>query len=349
VSQISPPIRILLAAAVIFLAAWMTVLKPKNDAAPAPAAATPATTPQGNLATGKDAVSAPGKLVQKARDAATTANEQAQAQATGDTSATTPATGAATATKGDTLTPAIPKVDVSTLAGVPAPVVKAISQQKVVVLGILGKQAVDRDVRKALAKIDRWDGRVFVKNVALADVAKYSRVTSGAELDQSPSVVVIDRKLQATTIPGFTDTVSINQAVVDALRASGGLFTSAYLRNVNAVCSQYGTHVLSIAEPSSPREIRPFLQHHVANLSGFIGDVRAIKAPARFKAFRTGFLADAVAMKTLIRDWSVALGKNPTAARFASVTPAFVKHGNVVGKRLDKRITKNHLISCIDG
>jgi hypothetical protein len=49
VSQISPPIRILLIGAVVFLAAWFTVLKPKDGAvapvatAPAPAA-TPAST-----------------------------------------------------------------------------------------------------------------------------------------------------------------------------------------------------------------------------------------------------------------------------------------------------------------
>src|SRR3712207_9151757 len=41
-SQISPPIRILLVCAVAFLAAWMLFLRPKDDAG-VPAAATPTT------------------------------------------------------------------------------------------------------------------------------------------------------------------------------------------------------------------------------------------------------------------------------------------------------------------
>ena len=48
-SQISPPIRIVLIGAVVFLAAWFTILKPKPVTAE-PVAAAPATTTAAQLA-----------------------------------------------------------------------------------------------------------------------------------------------------------------------------------------------------------------------------------------------------------------------------------------------------------
>src|SRR4029079_4568867 len=62
VSQISPPMRILLAGAVVFLAVWFTLLRPKSPEAPAPA-----TTPTGNVNTGQPAESGAGKIVEKAK------------------------------------------------------------------------------------------------------------------------------------------------------------------------------------------------------------------------------------------------------------------------------------------
>src|SRR5262249_27281065 len=62
VSQISPPVRIVLAAAIIFLAAWFTVLRPKSDSAVVPVA-TPVATP---TATGPPA-RPPGSRGRKAR------------------------------------------------------------------------------------------------------------------------------------------------------------------------------------------------------------------------------------------------------------------------------------------
>src|SRR6476646_10535944 len=89
VSQISPPIRIVLAVAALFLVAWMTVLKPKSADVSAP---TPTKT--GNVATGKPAVSAPGKLAEKAKSAVEDASAKHATTLEGETA--TPATGAAT-------------------------------------------------------------------------------------------------------------------------------------------------------------------------------------------------------------------------------------------------------------
>ena len=78
-SQISPPIRILLICAVAFMAAWMLFLRPKDDAgAPAAVTAAPATTPP-VAAGGKKADGLAGKMVEKANDS--TAKQDAQAEA----------------------------------------------------------------------------------------------------------------------------------------------------------------------------------------------------------------------------------------------------------------------------
>ena len=78
-SQISPPIRILLVCAVAFMAAWMLFLRPKTDSG-VPAASTPATTATTPPveAGGDQATSLAGKAVEKANEA--TAAQDARAE-----------------------------------------------------------------------------------------------------------------------------------------------------------------------------------------------------------------------------------------------------------------------------
>ena len=47
-------------------------------------------------------------------------------------------------------------------------------------------------------------------------------ITRGVDVEQSPTIVVVDANLKAETLVGYVDRDTINQAVVDALRASGG-------------------------------------------------------------------------------------------------------------------------------
>jgi hypothetical protein len=158
VSQISPPIRIVLAVAALFLVAWMTVLKPKS--------ADPVTTPTpittGNVANGKPAVSAPGKLAEKARSAVQDASRKHETTIEGETAEPTseaPATGAATGSATGTATApatsgataATPAATSGALKGLPAPVVKAIGKQQIMVIGFFNaKAADDRIVRSAM-------------------------------------------------------------------------------------------------------------------------------------------------------------------------------------------------------
>src|SRR5215210_9468225 len=103
-SQISPPIRILLVCAVAFMAAWMLFLRPKDDAG-TPAAATP-TAPSTRPvdAGGEQSSSLAGKAVEKANEA--TAAQDARAEQLAGGAGETAATPAATTPSTTATTPA---------------------------------------------------------------------------------------------------------------------------------------------------------------------------------------------------------------------------------------------------
>jgi hypothetical protein len=218
--------------------------------------------------------------------------------------ATTTATPAVTAPRSTAkpvaaATPAAPARD---LEGVPAPVARAIERHEVVVLGFFnGRAPEDRAVRAALRNADRWDGRVHVAVAPVDAVSRYGRIARGVDVEQSPTVIVVDRDLNATTLVGYVDTRSIDQAVVDALRASGGLFTDAYLRELNHACT---------VTASARRE--------AAGWRRLAARLRAIPAPAKWRAFKRAAVAD---------------------ARAAAGAPR-------ARKRLLRRMDARHVLSC---
>ena len=94
----------------------------------------------------------------------------------------------------------------------------AIGDRKVLVLLFWSpKSADDRAVRKALAGIDRHDGHVVAQAAHIKRIAAYQQITRGADVEQSPTVVVVDRDRKVQTLVGYVDRTSIDQAVTDAL------------------------------------------------------------------------------------------------------------------------------------
>ena len=344
-SQISPPIRIVLVLAVALLVAYMTVLKPGGTEAPIPS--TPANT--GNVANGKSAVTKAGKIAKSAKDAVTATNAQ-QAAEGANAGETEPAKGTAPATakKGATTPNAAEAPALSAdLKGLPAPVVKAIGANKV--LAILfwnSKAAEDRAVRSTLRKIDRWDGRVFVKAAPVSKIAKYGRIARGVEVEQSPTVVVVDRNLIATPLVGFVDRQTIDQAVVDALRNSGGLYKTAYMRKVNNLCSQHDRSFFTIAQPDSPSQATTYVNHYSAQWTAFASDLRGIPAPAKFAAFKRATVADAAAVAATTKAWGKALGKNPSVGRILQVSPGYITRAEKSFTSFENRVDGKHLLSC---
>jgi hypothetical protein len=228
-SQISPPIRILLVCAVAFMAAWMLFLRPSTDAgtpaaeAPVPAANAPVE------AGGADAQSAAGKAVEAANNATAAADERVEriengtetaADAGQAANATATAAGQPAAAEKAVGAKKAAKVTKAEAGGLPLRVLKALADRKVVALLFWSPKSVDdQQVRRALRGIDRHDGKVLAHATHIKRIAAYQQITRGANVEQSPTIVVIDRNRTVQTLVGYVDRTTIDQAVADALRA----------------------------------------------------------------------------------------------------------------------------------
>jgi hypothetical protein len=217
VSQISPPVRVVVIIAVLFMAAYMTVLKPKEEEIPPVDAGVAAPQTQAG-----QAVSA----TQNAVNGADSRNAQAEAAAggvTGDVPVATGATsvGTAVTTPAQTAPKRGEAVEAGKAGGLPLKVLRGIADGKVMVLLFWNRNAGDdQAVRKELRGVDRHKGKVLVHVAPLGKVSDYQQITRGANVDQSPTVIVVDRDRQVETLVGFNDRATYDQAVSDALRKS---------------------------------------------------------------------------------------------------------------------------------
>jgi hypothetical protein len=206
VNQLSPPFRIALVALVAVCALWFTVLKPKDPAAEAPAPTAPGATGLANdvsAAKGAAAASdAANAEVQKAAGGTTATAEKAATSANDATSAKA----------------ATPKAKPAAAADHTAPLLKALDAKKAVVMLFYSRKGIDdRAVRKAVTATDRHHGKVLVEAVPVSQVGRYEAITRGAQILESPTVLVIAPDHKARAIVGFTTTAEVDQAVGDAL------------------------------------------------------------------------------------------------------------------------------------
>jgi hypothetical protein len=289
VSQISPPVRILLAGAIIFLAAWFTVLRPKSGASVAPVATPAATvTAKPTDAFGKAVAKAKGAVAQSnaasARDGGET-QTQAQTQAqSGSTAKAAPAQ------------PAI-AIPAKVLATLPEDVAHALRARDTIVLGVIADGATDirpladddRYVRGALDHVNRYDGHVFVKRVPVGSLARYAPLVGDLEVNQTPSIVVIDGKLQGTVLAGYVDQATINQAIADA---RGTTIADPYLRKLSLTCTRYYTRVDRWSLPTEPGKAARAASNRDA--IGIVATYHALvartPAPARWRGLKSQLL-----------------------------------------------------------
>jgi hypothetical protein len=328
VSQISPPIRIFLVLAVAVLGAYMLFLRPKAEEIPPLEPATDSTS-----------VSKPGKIRDAAQDAVDAANgrpsKQESATATGTKEATTPGTPAAT-----------PAED---LKGLPKGVRAAIRKDKVLVLLFWNeKSADDRLVRKSLDKVRTWDGRVFVQAAPLKKISRYGRIARGVNVEQSPTIVVADRDLKAETLVGYVDPTTINQAVVDALRNTTGLFTDTYLRKIDGVCARNSHRLAAI--PGYYIEAPGQLDGRVADFSrgysSWVSEFKAVKAPKRWSAFRKASSADLATIAAAGERLSAAVGPHSSRADTRAAVARFNSVARPAEKRSNRRFGAEGLLRC---
>jgi hypothetical protein len=341
VSQISPPIRIVLVVAVAFLAAYMLFLRPK-EAIPAPP------TPAPNVQTSEPAVSQPGQVAEAAQGAVDASNTQLQAQEgvdgvdAGEAGSTTATGNATPATEAPDA--AAPAVDVT---GVPRPVAKVLKKDKVLVLLFWnGKSADDRAVRAAVRRLDDWNGRVVTHVAPIRTISRYGRIARGAEVEQSPTVVVVDPELRAETLVGFVDTQTIEQTVVDALRNSTGLFSSDYLREINQVCARAGSALVATPDADHPGQAGAFMATSNAKWRRFAADFKAVKAPRRWAAFDRKAVRTHAGVKAALADWSAFLGKRPSRSQVLVSLQRFAPRMARAGRGYDRRMDAQNVLSC---
>lgn len=340
VSQISPPIRILLVLTVAVMGVYMLFLRPKPEEIPP-------------LEPAGTSVSQPGQVRDAAEDAVDAANGQlAQQESTDGVDAGEAAAGTAPATKSakpgtaQAGAAAKPAEDVK---GLPKPVRKAIRADKVlVILFSNGKSYDDKAVEKALTKVNRWDGRVFVHTAPIKQISKYGRIARGVSVEQSPTVVVADRALRAETLVGFVDRVRIDQAVVDARRNSAGLYVDSYLKAADKVCFQYSNRWASVpfVYVGSSRQLDRRLAELDTVFAGFAADFKALKPSAKWRSFHNAMVADFDAYTPVLHQASVGVTPKSKPADIARVADRYNSGVRGMGKRVDKRFNDANLLRC---
>lgn len=136
----------------------------------------------------------------------------AQTSTATTSSTTTTATGTAT-------TPAKPKQPTLTAGpGLPAPVARALNQNRVVVLFFYEPAASDdQATRAAIRAVHTAGGNVALFQDTVARISNYRRLVGALGISQSPAMVVIDRNRHAQLLQGYLDSGTIRQTVRDAL------------------------------------------------------------------------------------------------------------------------------------
>jgi hypothetical protein len=345
--------RILLAGAVVFLAVWFTLLRPKS--AEVPAATT--TPPAGNVNTGKAAESGAGKIVEKAKTAATEAEGAAKAAAGESADATKTTPGTATTTSPDAKADPVAGVSPEQLAKLPKDVATAVTGHKVMVFAVLGDKGKhwrpmaddDRYVRNTLKQVNRYGGDVFVKQVPLAKIGSYGTIMNDLNVNQTPSVVVVDTKLKANVIDGYLDRVSINQAIADARADSiSPLITDSYLRSANKICANADVSFKRWSNPTvhGRRASLAAPKRYLFEVRSYHAAVRNLAAPKRWRGLRKQWLKWIV-VEQKTTEKALAAAKKHHGVASVSAWNAIMTTGDVKDlRKLDARFNDAGLTTC---
>jgi hypothetical protein len=348
VSQISPPIRILLVVAVAFMGVYMLFMRPKEEVIPP-------VEPAPNTQTSEPAVSEPGTVAEAAQNAVVATNESLAKQESVDgVDAGEAAAGTATGTKSKADTAAKTGEAAAAEAGIdldglPKPIARAIRKDKTLVLLFWnGKSADDKAVHDALAKVNRWDGRVYVGSASIKKISKYGRIARGVDVEQSPTLVIADNQLRAETLVGYVDAQTIDQAVVDAFRNSGGLFTDAYLKQVDKVCVQYSNKTAALPNFywGGAKKADARVTAYDRSVQGFIAAFNDVKAPKRWKSFKAAAAADLAKVENQIAQYARTVTPTSSRATFIKAEQTYHASAKAPGKAVNRRFNAEGLFRC---
>jgi hypothetical protein len=233
-THVSRPLIGLLIAAVVFFGVWTVALKKSSSSgggannptsgvyqsAISKAHQAVALANGTSRAQARTDATTPASTTPATTTPATTASTTATASTLSPTNpASTKATAAKSATKSAKASAAVKHVSVAAAAKARVAATQtAIKNGKVVALLFYNpKGSDDQAVKAELAAIPTNGSKVFKLEVPLAEASGYPFITKNVQLDTSPTLVLIDRSKQATTIVGYTDPYEISTRVADAL------------------------------------------------------------------------------------------------------------------------------------
>ena len=207
--QLSLPYRIGLVALLVVGGLWFAVLRPKpaNDSASV-------TTAPGVTGLANDVSKAKGAV--DASPGSADANQGAANAVGGPGTTATPSTGAATQPGATGTAKAAPGgLADAAVAGDPSRrVLSAVDAGKVAVVLFWNRKASDdRATRQALRKVNLHHGNVVARAIPVSQVGKYEAITRGAQILESPTVLVIGKGGKARSITGYTQAAEIDQLV----------------------------------------------------------------------------------------------------------------------------------------
>ncbi len=216
--QISPPLRIALIAVVVLAGVWFVALRPKGATNEPPLQ--PAPTAPG--------VKGLSNSIEKARNAteaanaAATASQNAAKQAAGESGSSASAAKPSTTKSTVTTKPAATVVKAGsrpvTAAALGAPLVRALSNGKTVVLMFRNRSADSAAVARLVRTTSRKN--VVVRVASISQVGKYDVFTRSTTVNQAPTVLVIGPKRTARVIVGYTSAGELRQAIGDVRRSA---------------------------------------------------------------------------------------------------------------------------------
>lgn len=201
--NVSRPLIALLVGSVAFFALWIVALKPSATSRGS----------QGGLRGYQSAIAAAHKAVAVSGRASV---------AHGGTVVTTTPRAAAAPAVAPAAHPAAPSSVRHALVTATSRrlnvVTRALARDKVLALLFYNPAgADDRAVKRELAAVPGHHGRVVRLAVPISELSRYPVVTAQVPVIQSPTLVLIDARHEATTILGFADRFEIAVRVDDAL------------------------------------------------------------------------------------------------------------------------------------
>ena len=151
--------------------------------------------------------------------------------------------------------PAKPGLAADAAPGDPSrPLLADVDAGKVVVALFWNKEGSDdRATRRALRAVNHHHGKVVTTAIPVGEVGKYEAITRGAQVLESPTVLVIGAGGKARAITGYTQAQEIDQAVSDiggkGFAAKKAFQLTGFSKVADDVCKDFHYAVDQKADP----------------------------------------------------------------------------------------------------